>query len=193
VDRSKGDHQMCRRFVASRNGETYRILRRFPLAVMFALAGCALLQGCERSEEQHIVAELDGLSQGDRPGMYFAGFDYVCFDYTSGSAREEFGTVAEKKSIPIAQSLAECGVGRSCCNMNSDVGGVVGLIKDGAIRCVELQKANSSFLTDRPICAKPSELIVTRGTLTTRVHPPQRPWIAMLGQTYYEIAEKTKE
>jgi hypothetical protein len=181
---------MCRRFVASRTGETYRILRRFPLAVLFAWAGCALLQGCERTEE-HIVAELDRLSQGGEPGKYFAGFDYVCFDY--GRAREEFATVAEKKSIPIAQSLAECGVDRSCCNMNSEVGGVVGLIKDGAIRCVELQKANSSFLTDRPICAKPSELIVTRGTFTTRVSPPQRPWIAMVGQTYYEITEKSKE
>ena len=84
MDRSKRGHQMCRRFVASRNGETYRILRRFPLAVMFALAGCALLQGCERSEEQHIVAELDRLSQGNGPGKYFAGFDYVCFDYITG-------------------------------------------------------------------------------------------------------------
>ena len=162
---------------------------------MFAIVAAGLagfvLYGCDRSE-QHIVAELDRLSRGEGPGEFFARFDYVCFDYTGGVPKEEFTGAAAKKNIPITVSWAACGVDRSCCDLNSEQIGVVGLVKGNAIRCVELRKLNSSFLAEPPraICAKPSELVVNRQTFTVRKQIPYRSWFSIPGQTYYNIAEK---
>ncbi|HWL93085.1 MAG TPA: hypothetical protein VNT79_06095 [Phycisphaerae bacterium] len=162
---------------------------------LFALAGAALaafvLYGCDRNE-QHIVAELDRLSRGEGPGEFFARFDYICFDSADGVPKEEFTEAAAKKKIPITVSWSACGVDRSCCSLNSEQVGVVGLVKGYAIRCVELRKVSSAFFTEpqRAMCAKPSELVVKRETFTKAERILHRSWLSRHGQTYYSITEK---
>jgi hypothetical protein len=164
-------------------------LRR-SLAVLLSAALVSWAVASERDEER-VAAELERLSHGGGPGEYFAGFDHICFDFVSGSARKEFAEAAARKSIPLATSLAQCGVNRSCCNLDSDVTGVIGLINNGAIRCVSLRKASSAFLAEpqRALCAKPSDLIVKRESFSTRLQPPGRPWMSNPGQFYYKIME----
>ena len=165
---------------------------RAPRRMLFAIAGAGVvglvLYGCDRSE-QHIVGELERLSRGEGPGEFFARFDYVCFDYSSAVPKAEFTEAAAKRNIPVKVSWAACGVDRSCCSLNSDVAGVVGLVKDNTIRCVEMNRA---FLADPPraICAKPSELVVKKQTFTTAAQIPYRSVRSVPGKTYYAIGEK---
>jgi hypothetical protein len=145
-----------------------------------------------RPNEERVVSELERLSKDDGPGEYFGRFDYLCFD-SGGLVRTEFAEAAARKNFQVPRSLATgCGTDRSCCNLNSDVTGIVGLVEGDAIWCVELKKANSAFLTvpARPIWIKPSELIVRRDTFATSMHIPGRPWRSMPGQFYYLLMEK---
>lgn len=166
-----------------------RIRRGFILALLGAVLVGWALYGCDRSQ-QRIVAELDRISQGGEPGQYFAAFDYICISANPVLSWVEFAKVAANKSIPVGKSL-ECTIWSSCCNLSSESGGVVGLIKNGAIRCVEMRGTAVLSEAKHSICAKPSELIVSRETITD---PGQRipgpPWTPRPGETYYKVMER---
>ena len=166
-----------------------RIRRGFILALLGAVLVGWALYGCDRSEER-IVAELDRISQGGEPGQYFAAFDYICISINPGLSSVEFAQVAASKSIPVGKSL-ECTIWSSCCNLSSESGGVVGLVKNGAIRCVELRGTAVLSEAKRSICTKPSALIVNRETITEPGQLiPGRSWTPRPGETYYKVMER---
>jgi hypothetical protein len=115
------------------------------------------------------------------------GYDYVCFSFDVGQPWREFAEAAASKSIPIVT----CGVGNSCCSVGSDLGGIVGLVKDGAIQCVELKGTIVLPEPHRPICARPSELVVKRETLAEpRQRIPGRAGTPQPGKPYYKVMER---
>jgi hypothetical protein len=165
-------------------------LHRTWRAIIFAVIGSgfvgAALYGCAGNESR-IVAELDRLSQGGEPGPTFGRYDYVCVSFDVGRPWLEFADAAASKSIPIAT----CGVANSCCSVGSDLGGVIGLIKDGAIHCTELKDTVVLPEATRAICAKPSDLIVKRETIVDAGQPiPGRSALSRPRETYYKVMEK---
>jgi hypothetical protein len=181
--------------MADSSGKVYgrrfsrRTWRRLIVAVLGAgFIGWALF-GCNRNEER-IVAELDRLSQGAEPTPYLAAFDYICISGDPVGSRWEFAEVAARKSLPMRTA---CSIwNSSCCNLPSELGGVVGLVEAGALRCVQLRRTAVVPEPWRSFCAKPSELVVKRETVTQPGQGVPASWIPRVGENYYRVGEKSQ-
>jgi hypothetical protein len=160
------------------------------LAIAGAIAAMLFLygRGVWMDEESKLITDLDRMASAGGTGEYISKFDFICFNYDNRGFRAEFEQAAAKKGIDISESLRSCGHQQSCCAQHSDVGGIIGLIESGIIRCVDISGAPFLVDGDSGLCAKPSELRVQREIFTRRFHPPGSPWSANPGQTYYKIS-----
>ena len=116
--------------------------------------------------------------------------DQICFD--GGGAERDFLAESKGQGDSFTTSLAQCGTGNSCCNLASDLGGVVGLVKDEQIRCVVIDSFDFYLKYDRPFCVKPNKLAVSRKTVVPGEQPPGRPWVARAGRTSFEVGERDR-
>lgn len=140
-------------------------------------------------EEAGVLAGLESVVQPGKPSGLFAEADAVCFNFNNARVKEELMEAADRENLGVGASLDACGIGRTCCGLNSDVSGVVAIVKGQQIRCVEIYRFAFLLEANRAACIKPSNLKVTRKIFATRVNPPGRPWFSKPGEYYFEIGK----
>jgi hypothetical protein len=142
--------------------------------------------------ERRLLADIEEMSKSGRVGNYTRSFDYVCFSPSASSIPQEFGEALKSSGLDLYTPLNTCGIRRTCCDQDSNYS-VVGLIKDGEIRCLEIRRFSFIPGDDRTLCARPSELQVTLETH----EGPDRDWtppgaIIRRGTQYYRIRRGKK-
>ena len=150
----------------------------------------AIIGSCARADEEaDILAGLESVVQSGKPSGLLAGADAICFNFNNARMREELIEATDRENLGVRASLDACGVRRTCCGLNSDISGVVAIVKDQQIRCVEVDRFAFLLERNRAACIKPSNLKVTRKMFATRVNPPGRQWFSKPGAYYFEIGE----
>ena len=73
------------------------------------------------------------------------------------------------------------------------VGGAIGLVDGGDIRCVEVDSFDFYLKADRPFCVKPERLSVSKKIVVPGERPLARQWVATPGRTSFEVGEKSDD
>lgn len=124
------------------------------------------------------LALLDLPKPDKRP---FSQYDLVCF----GFRQQDF---ADLKVL----RYGECGQANSCCNIDSDGGVVIGLVKDGEVRCVQRNPFLSVLRDDRSFCTRPDTLMIEKRKYDKSDSQPPRYGITAPGSSYYVFGETPK-
>lgn len=140
-------------------------------------------------EQSSLQSEFDRIAQTDMPSR-FSEYSLICFNSNNGTERADFSKAAKVAGGDVDQSLKTCGVRNTCCEVESDVAGVIGLVRDRELECVPIKRFIYLIEGARELCVKPSRLKVTRDTFKSAFHSRGRPWIASSGDTYYKIEER---
>jgi hypothetical protein len=162
----------------------------FMIVVGLLLGAAYNIWGRRKGPEARLQADIDELSKDGHPGEFIKQFDLICFNFSNNNVVEEFNRESLRLGQNFSSSLKSCGVERTCCNLRSDAGGFVGLVRGEEIECLEVNKFTFWPAGDRPICAKPSELSIEHRPYTGPEHPAGRPWISRPGSPSYTIVER---
>jgi hypothetical protein len=173
-----------------RSSRKLRYAAIFMIVVGLLLGAAYNIWGGRKSPEARLLADIDALSRDGRPGEFIEQFDFVCFNFGNNSVVEEFSRESLRLGQNFSPSLKSCGIERTCCNLRSEAGGFVGLVRGEEIECLEVNKFEFWPAGDRPICAKPSELSIEHRPYTGPEHPAGRPWISRPGSPSYTIVER---
>ncbi|GLH75816.1 hypothetical protein SSBR45G_07240 [Bradyrhizobium sp. SSBR45G] len=119
------------------------------------------------------------------------GADWVCID--QGAFRREFLAESNRLGGLFTRSLEKCGVENSCCIDRSDLGAVVGLVKDGGIRCVETGSYDLYLKPEAAFCVKPGGLAVAKKIATDGERPLGRPWVGRASRTSFEVGKRSDD
>src|SRR5262249_1488097 len=147
---------------------SYRMLERTWLKVFVVVGGviAALCLGAviairafADSVEDKILNDLQENSEGRPSQNYIRTFDLICFTQHSDLVKQNFLREDERLGANFSESLKACGIDRSCCNLSSDTE-IVGLIKNGQIRCVEASKFDYWLENNSPRCMAPDRIRV---------------------------------
>lgn len=111
------------------------------------------------SVEDKILNDLQENSEGRPSQNYIRTFDLICFTQHSDLVKQNFLREDERLGANFSESLKACGIDRSCCNLSSDTE-IVGLIKNGQIRCVEASKFDYWLENNSPRCMAPDRIRV---------------------------------
>jgi hypothetical protein len=162
----------------------------FMIVVGLLLGAAYNIWGSRKSPEARLLADIDDLSKDGHVGEFIKQFDFICFNFSNNNVVEEFSREALRIGQNFSSSLKSCGIERTCCNLNSDAGGFVGLVRGEEIECLAVNKFEFWPAGDRPICAKPSELSIEHRPYTGPEHPAGRPWISRPSSPSYTIGER---
>jgi hypothetical protein len=140
--------------------------------------------------QRKLLGDLQMMSSGQDAAAteVIGSTDWICFD--RGRYQEEFMSESRRLGEPFTRSLEQCGVDHSCCNSDSNIGGVIGLVKDGQIRCVE----NVDFDVYPklgPVCVKPTDVIISRKNVASGTEVPGRPWVTRASRATFEIVDRS--
>jgi len=161
----------------------------FRIVICGAMAVCVI--GCTwASDETKIAADFDEMSKFGRPGSYLSKFDYICLLPNTTVLHDRFNQASKPINQNFSKSLSTCGVSKSCCNLNSDVG-IVGLVKDSEVRCVEVHRFDFLLDDDLSLCAAPSELEIVQQTIRTPTRSSERPRTLKPGEPVYRVRRKS--
>ncbi len=167
-------------------GRRSKVLGLLAVATIAVAVGTAFLW---TSDEALIFADLEAISQDRAPHKILNELDAVCFSFHPALVSDEFYAAAGRnRALPYKS----CGIGNSCCDLMSDAGGVVGLLRGNEIKCVRTERFTYLLESDYALCAKPSDLKIVRRTFTSRVNPPGRSWLSQPGQEYFEVGQKQR-
>lgn len=158
------------------------------VVVLVAVVAVSVGMSVFRAVPELVHDDLQAISQGHAPFAILNKVDAVCFD--NGKGRADFDEAALRSGLNFQSSLNACGIDRSCCNLGSDLAGLVGLVRGNEIMCVEVKYFTYLLDGGQPICAKPSQLKVSYQTYTTRFNPPGRPWFSTVGRKYFQIGQQ---
>ena len=153
-----------------------------------ALVTCAFWPSLEGKLRRDLELMMLGRAAGETEVI--GGSEWICFD--GGRAYDEFLSESKRLGDPFTPSLQQGGIENSCRNLVSDAVGVIGLVKGGQIRCVEIDAFDVYLKSDRAFCAKPERLAVLRKIVVPGERPLGRPWIARSGRTSFEVGEKVR-
>ncbi len=147
-----------------------RELRGLSIAINIAAAGMVAIFvyiGVQLfvwdSEETKIWAGLEALSEASSEKRPFSEFEFICF--TAGGFRAEIVEAGRRLGHDIFRR-GECGKHSSCCTLNSDGGGIIATVRDGAVHCKQTDKFSFVIPKDRSFCARPDMLVVRK-----RIYP----------------------
>jgi hypothetical protein len=149
----------------------------------------AALPAFAASLEDEIFEDLKERSEGKPSQKYIGAFDLICFTLINSSAREELLQEGRRVGSNFSHSLDSCGVNRSCCNLWTQASGVIGVVKNDQIRCVEIHKFDYWLEKNAPRCLKPSNLRVQKQTSPPAEEIPGRPRFRP-GRPAYRIGEE---
>jgi len=152
-----------------------------------ALVTCAFWPSLEGKLRRDLELMMSGRAANETEVI--GGSEWICFD--GGRAYDEFLSESKRLGDPFTRSLRQCGVESSCCNLASDTGGVIGLVKGGGIRCVEIDAFDVYLKADGSFCGKPERLAVSRKIVGSGERPLGRPWVARSGRTSFDVGEKS--
>ena len=158
-----------------------------PLVVLAALFAGFIVYSTH--EQRWLQSELDHVADRDRPSPSLAPFSLICFNSNNGSERTDFAKAARAAGSDVDDSLRQCGADKSCCGLNSDVAGIVGLVRDNEIRCVTARFVYV-LQSRREACIPPNRLRVQRMTFKEHFRLPGRPWIGNPGNSFYQVDEQ---
>jgi len=158
-------------------------------ASLALLAYCVLTPGLD----QKLRRDLDPLASGRSLAetQLIGGVEWVCID--QGAFRHEFLAESTRLGGAFTRSFEKCGIENSCCIETSDVGGVVGLVKDGEIRCVEAESYDVYLKPAGAFCVKPERLSVSRKVAVDGERVLGRPWVGRAGRTSFEVSKESGE
>ncbi|MGY3453116.1 hypothetical protein [Bradyrhizobium sp. USDA 4353] len=161
-----------------------------------ALAGSSfgLFAYCATPDlDQKLRRDLDALASGRSLAetQLIGGADWVCIDRSA--FRREFLAESVRLGGAFTRSLERCGVDNSCCIDRSDLGGVVGLVKDGEIRCVETESYDLYVRPEQAFCVKPDRLAVSRKVAVDGEHVLGRPWVGRASRTSFDVGSKVDD
>jgi hypothetical protein len=145
--------------------------------------------------ERKLFHELEAIRVGtDAQNMEHTGkLDYLCFNTDNRDVRSEFRQESSRLQNSFSESLDSCGTEGSCCNLDSNTVGFVGLVKDGKIRCVGINIFDFYPRGDRPFCARPEKLRVQEKKLTVGERVPGRPGVVTAGRSSFELWRESDE
>ncbi len=171
-----------------------RELRGLSIAINIAAAGMVAIFvyiGVQLfvwdSEETKIWAGLEASSKSPPETHPFGELEFICF--TAGSYKQELDDAGRRLGRDFFLR-SDCGKHGSCCNINSDGGGIIATVKDGTIYCKQTDKFWFVVPTYGSLCTRPDTLVVRKRVFTT---PELQPHYAITtpGTQYFEIGEKT--
>ncbi len=163
------------------------------VAVLGSIGACSLWPGLERKLRRDLELMASG---GDAKETEAVGTaDWICFNQANDQFlyRREFLSESKRLGDAFTRSLEGCGIENSCCGEGSHFGGAIGLVKSGKIRCVEVDSFDFYLKLNRPFCAKPERLAVSRKIPVPGEQPLGRQWVARAGRTAFEVWEKPDE
>jgi hypothetical protein len=141
--------------------------------------------------EDRLLADIARATGRGAQLDFISGFDFLCFAVNATAAKQEFLPLSQRLSSQLARSVADCGTKKSCCNVSSNAAGVVGLVKNDQISCIEINKFDYWPKDNEPICLKPSQLVTTAVTRPFAEIRPGRPRYRA-GRPSFEITEQGK-
>jgi hypothetical protein len=143
--------------------------------------------------DQELRRDLDALASGRSLAetQIIGGADWVCIDH--GAFRHEFLAESNKLGGAFTQSFERCGIENSCCIDRSDLAGVIGLVKDGEIRCVETESYDLYVKPEGAFCAQPETLVVSRKVAIDGERLLGRPWVGRASRTSFEVGRKPEK
>lgn len=160
------------------------------LKVMMALfaivAAIFALQYYTTYDERRIEAELRRSATSGQTSDVFAENDLICFNDNNGTERSDFARAAKRVGRDISKSIEACGVDRSCCEVASNVNGVVGIVRGDEIKCLAIWRFVYLLEKGREACIQPSRLRVSIETFETEIGFQGRPWKGMPGTSYFK-------
>jgi hypothetical protein len=135
--------------------------------------------------------DIEQLSTSGTPGPFISQFDYICFGVFYGHPKENFDHAATQ--IGEDFSRYDYRIADHCTAMDRDVDGVVGLVRKAEVECVGINRFG--FLLGRAgdlisLCARPSNLRVTRETATNKIPRPGVYSEIGPGNRYFKISAK---
>jgi hypothetical protein len=142
----------------------FATIRRKRFAVIGSIIAVSLLsalvgiRALEDSLEDKLYHDLKLSSEGKPDKTYVNGFDLICFTLNNSSAKEELLRENRRLGANFSASLEACGVNRSCCNLWTQASGIVGLVKNNQVLCVEIYKFDYWNDKDAPRCMQPKNL-----------------------------------
>jgi len=178
---------------ASTSGSHPR-LNSIPWKAILAVTSLALIAYWALPDlDQKLRRDLDILASGRSLAetQLIGGVDLVCID--QGAFRHEFLAESTKLGGLFTRSFEKCGIENSCCIETSDLGGVVGLVKDGEIRCVEIESYDLYLKPEEAFCVKPERLAVSRKVAVDGERVLGRPWVGRASRTSFNVGRKPEE
>ena len=164
-------------------------------ATLFAIAFVGNAMFGYSALERTLLHELEAIRLGtDAQNVELTGkLDYLCFNTDNRDVRTEFRQESSRLKNSFSQSLDSCGTEGSCCNLDSNTVGFIGLVKDGKIRCVGINIFDFYPRGDRPFCTRPEKLRVQEKKLTVGERVPGRPGVVIAGRSSFEIWRESDE
>jgi hypothetical protein len=170
--------------------ENVQFKRRWTASAVIALSmGLLATWALWPSLEGELRRDLELMMSGHdaRETKFIATFEQICFD--GGGAERDFLSESRRLGDAFTRSLEQCGIENSCCNYPSDIGGFIGLVKEGQIRCVSIDSFDFYLKPGRPFCVNPERLTVSRKIVVPGEQPAGRPWVARSGRTSFVVGE----
>lgn len=159
-----------------------------PAFLVLLAALFALLEFVVFPTDRAVSSELKFIESPRQGKLPFSGYDFVCLGFRQTEFSDE--------SLRLGQGFlryGQCGVAGSCCNISSDGGVIVGLVKDNGIRCVQNHGVTIALSDDRAFCARPNNLVVRKRIYGAPDLLPPRYGIMTVGTSYYEFGESRKQ
>ncbi|MGJ5178877.1 hypothetical protein ACQR16_13710 [Bradyrhizobium oligotrophicum] len=161
---------------------------------MLVVISLALVAYCAMPDlDDKLRRDLEALASGRSLAetQIIGGADWVCID--QGAFRREFLAESNRLGGTFTRSLEKCGIENSCCIETSDLPGVVGLVNDGEIRCVEAKSYDLYLKPEEAFCVKPERLAVSRKVAVDGEHVLGRPWVGRASRTSFEVSKRSGE
>jgi hypothetical protein len=140
-------------------------------------------------ESRQIESEFSHIEKTSRPSDAWAGYDLICFNGKPGWEQFDFTRAAEQAGVDLKASLQRCGDERSCCSLDSNGPGAVGLVRGRSIRCAAVSTGYLLEGRGEAACIKPTRLKVIRQTFSEKTLPIGRAWVPRVGDPYWKIEE----
>jgi hypothetical protein len=142
----------------------------------------------QTSESRQVEAEFSHIEKTGRPSDAWAGYDLICLNGKPGWEQFDFTRAAEQAGVDLKESLQRCGDERSCCSLDSNGPGAVGLVRGRSIRCMAV---STGYLLEgrEETCIKPGRLKVIRQKFSEKTLPIGRAWLPKIGDPYWKIEE----
>jgi len=154
-----------------------------------AISAALLAFAFSDRDEHKILAELERLSRSEPVSGYMSNLSHVCFNFNNADVKGDFSREAARIGQPFSLSPGACGTENSCCRLDSNANGVIGLVSNDTIRCVAINTYIFVPAAGRAMCVKPSRLVVRQKNFSEVTPLPGRARPGTPGQRYYEIAE----